>query len=177
MEFIRINTTRDTYWEQAWEIYEQSFPVFERRLFDNQVEAMKEESYNCVVVVKNDGVVGMIFYWEWEESIYIEHFAIHSDFRGRNYGSTILKEFVESTSKVVILEIDPPIDEISKRRLSFYKQLGFNMNDYDYSHPPYRKTIKPHALKILSYNQYLGEEMYQLFYANVCHRAMKYVEK
>lgn len=177
MKFIRMQTAQDSYWEETWEIYKQSFPVFERRLLNNQIEAMEEESYHCVVAVQNNQVVGMIFYWEWEESIYIEHFAIHPDLRGQSYGSAILKEFVESTSKVVILEIDPPIDEISKKRLSFYKRLGFYMNDYQYTHPPYRKDRIPHELKILSYNQYLDEKAYQAFHHNVCSRAMKYIER
>lgn len=177
MEFIRMKTTEHTYWEETWQIYEQSFPVFERRLFHNQIEAMGEESYYCVVAVKSNQVIGKIFYWEWEESIYIEHFAIHPDFRGQNYGSTILKEFIDSTSKTVILEIDPPIDEISKRRLAFYKQLGFNINDYKYTHPPYRKNVKPHELKILSYKKQLDKKAYDTFHGNVCQRAMKYIER
>ena len=51
----------------------------------------------------------------------------------------------------VILEIDPPEDDISIRRRHFYERLGFVANPYQYIHPSFRKPFTPHRLVLMSY--------------------------
>ena len=53
--------------------------------------------------------------------------------------------------KTVVLEIDPPVDDISIRRRHFYERLGFVANPYEYIHPSFRKPFTPHQLILMSY--------------------------
>ena len=106
---------------------------------------------------------------------YIEHFAIDSKLRGKNYGSRVLKEFCDH-NKNVILEIDPPIDEISIKRLNFYLKLGFKLQEFDYTHPSYRKGCKRHSLKIMTFNDNMPKEDYDTFNILLKRDVMKYSE-
>ena len=64
-------------------------------------------------------------------------------------GSAALSAFCRKVGRV-ILEIDPPVDDISIRRLHFYERLGFVANPYQYIHPSFRKPFTPHRLVLMS---------------------------
>ncbi|SFB30384.1 GNAT family N-acetyltransferase [Clostridium frigidicarnis] len=162
MKFIRMNDVKSTCWSKAWKIYINSFPLFEQRKIEDQIEILKDYRYHCIVVCEEESIIGILFYWEWDNYIYIEHLAISSDLRGRNYGSKILKEFCKN-NKCIILEIDPPVDDISIKRLKFYSNLEFRLQEFDHVHPPYRKGYKGHNLKVLGYNIILSKRNYDDF--------------
>ncbi len=124
---------------------------------------MRDPRYHCQIFYQDGLLLGFIFWWACGEQIYIEHLAINPALRGRNYGSRLLAEFCERAGKTVILEIDPPEDEIAIRRLRFYQGLGFCLNDYAHLHPPYHPDYEGHALRVLSYPKLLEEEAYQRF--------------
>jgi hypothetical protein len=46
MTSIRLNTTTDTYFQEAWEIYNSAFPAEERRTLDKQIAVMKNSNYH-----------------------------------------------------------------------------------------------------------------------------------
>ena len=63
----------------------------------------------------------------------------------------------------VILEIDPPVDEISIRRQHFYERCGFAKNPFPHVHPPYRKGFRGHPLVVMSAPGALTQETYDRF--------------
>lgn len=77
----------------------------------------------------------------------MEHFAVNTALRGKGYGSNLLHTFIQSTDKIIILEIDPVTDSISEARLRFYKKCGFSENPYPHKHPAYRSEYQPHTTK------------------------------
>ena len=162
IDFKDINDIHDKHYNIAWEIYRSSFPIFEQRDIDSQMKAMKDDKFNCRVYIENDIVIGILFFWQWKNYRYIEHFAISKDIRGKNYGSKILSEFC-TEQYLNILEIDLPIDKVSISRLNFYERLGFLINKYDHIHPPYRLGYKGHDLKVLSYKNFLDDKEYNEF--------------
>lgn len=176
MNLIRIKSTEDIYWGKAWKIYNNSFPLFERRTLKDQVDVMKNNNFYCTGIINYNSIIGILFYWELDKYIYIEHFAIDKEHRGRNYGSSVLKKF-EKTNKAIILEIDPPVDEISKRRLDFYNKLGFKLNDYEHCHESFRKNHKPYFMKVLSYKNTLSPKEFKNFLYYQEHNIMYYSEK
>ena len=38
----------------------------------------------------------------------------------------------------IVLEVERPIEEMAKRRISFYQRQGFTLWEKDYSQPPYK---------------------------------------
>jgi GNAT superfamily N-acetyltransferase len=162
MEFNRLSSANDPLFTEAYKIYETSFPEHEQRFYDRQTAVMSNPLYHFDLIMDDGAFSGILLYWELSPCTYIEHFAIHSSIRGKALGSRSLGTFCENHSSVV-LEIDPPINEISIRREQFYQRLGFKRNDYAHKHPAYRKKFPPHDLVVMSHPNLMPEKDYQLF--------------
>ena len=118
-------------------------------------------------------IVGIILYWETLNYIYIEHFCIEPNMRNKKYGESAL-ELLKKKKKTIILEIDPPIDEISIRRKLFYTRVGYKENDtFNHIHPPYSKFNKGHSLSVMSYPDFLTQTEYDKFNLYLKNRVMK----
>ncbi|MFQ7502317.1 MAG: GNAT family N-acetyltransferase [Alistipes finegoldii] len=81
---------------------------------------------------RGDEFIGILFHWGADGYRYVEHLAVSPALRGQNMGSAALSAFCRKVGRV-ILEIDPPVDDISIRRLHFYERLGFVANPYSTS--------------------------------------------
>ena len=90
----------------------------------------------------------------------MEHLCVAPAMRNRRYGQRILEALRD---KPLILEIDPPVDNISRRRRSFYERCGFVENPYPHIHPPYHKGSAGHELVVMSYPKALAPDKYEAF--------------
>ena len=61
-----------------------------------------------------------ISYWDLGHCLYVEHFAVEQAQRGQGTGSEVLRQFCSQAKTAVVLEINPPVDEVSRERLRFY---------------------------------------------------------
>ncbi len=162
MQFIRHTTTDSEGFQKALALYQTSFPVREQRGLDEHIRALTNPQFYCESIWDGKEFLGLMFYWEFSGYSYIEHFAIQTDLRGDGIGSQCLKEFCNRRDRV-ILEIDPPVDDISIRRKGFYERLGFHYDGYFYMHPSYQKGCTPHQLLIMSWPKSITEEEYRAF--------------
>ena len=48
-----------------------------------------------------------------------------------------MKQFLVFCGTPVVLEVEMPTDEMSKRRIGFYERLGFELDNQVYHQPPY----------------------------------------
>jgi len=159
----RIVNAEDPYFIPFWSIYNESFPLNERRTSEQQTVVFNKPGYRVDLYLSGFDVMGFIASWEATEFVFIEHFAVSSEFRGKGIGSSILSPFILSKTKPVILEIDPPVDELTRRRLRFYSALGFLINDYPHIQPSYRSGELPLLLTLLSWPDLISEETYHQF--------------
>lgn len=172
MNVTRITRTDDPLFVPFRELYLRAFPKFEQRTFEHKAKGLTADSHFLYVYQEGETFIGFVIYWSFDDYIYIEHYAISDAVRGKGYGSRLLTELVAKTEKTVILEIDPVVDEVSTKRLRFYRGLGFIENDYDHVHPPYRPEFNGHALKVLSHGRTLSPEEYQRFCQDLSHVVM-----
>lgn len=100
---------------------------------------------------------GFIANWQFNDFNFIEHFAVDSKIRGNGLGTAMLKEYLNKCNKPIFLEVELPEDNMSKRRIKFYKQFGFHLNDFDYLQPPMQKQHDFLPLKVMSYPQRVNE--------------------
>lgn len=100
-----------------------SFPIYEQRLPEMQKKIMTEPEYNFLLIFDGDIWIGELLCWETEDFIYVEHFCALPEMRGRGYGAQTLSLLGER-KKTVILEIDPPNNEVSVRRKAFMSAPG-----------------------------------------------------
>ena len=149
---------------RAFALYESSFPIEERRDRKEQERVFAHPDYHCDLILENSDLVGILFYWEREEFVFLEHFATLPEIRGSGKGSQAL-ELLKNKGKTVILEIEPPVDELTNRRYAFYRRNGFFMTPHYHIQAKYRLTDKDVELKILSYPRPITREEYLAFRA------------
>lgn len=162
MHFVRLKTYQDELYMKSMELYKNSFPFHEQRNLLSQREILNNEEYNFDLIYDETNLIGIILFWETQDFIYIEHFCISPEMRNRQYGQQAL-ELMNQKGKTIILEIDPPVNEISKRRKNFYERVQYKSNEFEHIHPPYHEGYKGHSLVVMSYPNKLSENEYNKF--------------
>ena len=174
LQFIPLHSRRDKGWDEAWELYENSYPACERWDAAGYDPAFDDPAFEADVIRRGEEFIGLLFHWKGNGFHYIEHLAISPRLRGQNMGSQALAAFCEG--RRVILEIDPPEDEISIRRLHFYERLGFVANPHDYIHPSFRRPFHPHRLVLMSRPEPLTDDEAHRFADFIREHVLRYSE-
>jgi len=126
-------------------LYIDNFPDFERRDWANELELLENEPrFHVTLATCDEQPVGFITYWAFDSFSYIEHLAVDHSQRGKGYGSGLVRQ-VASLGRPLLLEVEPPIDDETRRRIAFYQHLGLALqDDIRYVQPPYSPG-KPHV--------------------------------
>ncbi|WP_418983477.1 GNAT family N-acetyltransferase [Alistipes sp.] len=150
LRFIPFRSCSDKGWAEAWAIYRTSFPQNEQWHEEDYARAFSDPHFEADGIWLGERLAGLLFHWHSDTFRYVEHLALSPRMRGQNLGSRALRAFCQAGGRV-ILEIDPPEDEISIRRLHFYERLGFAENPYLYIHPSFHEPYLAHRLVLMSY--------------------------
>lgn len=51
MKQIRLKNISDNYFHEAWKLYEEAFPVEERRLLKDQICVLKRDNYHFDILI------------------------------------------------------------------------------------------------------------------------------
>ena len=71
--------------------------------------------------------------------------------RNGGLGDRMVKAFLERFGKPFFIEVEPPEDELTRRRIGFYERNGFVLNDYDYVQPSLGEGKEPVPLRIMTW--------------------------
>ncbi|MGI6717933.1 MAG: GNAT family N-acetyltransferase [Bacteroidales bacterium] len=178
MKKVLCKDINSSLFKRTWEIYTDAFKISEQRKLENHINALSDVRFHPYSYINESDkdLLGLFFTWEFENFSYIEYFAVNSNFRNQGIGSKILNEQIkEHKNKPLILEITPVSDEISKRRLDFYKRNGFLESEFLFVHLPYRKNCEQSKLQLLS-NIPIKEDLYQDFIQNINNELIQYCE-
>ena len=156
MQLSRIQSIDNPLFAPFWSLMEQSFPLWERRAKAEQLLLLRQPDYHCEALLHDGQFAGLLCWWQLAQTAYLEHLAILPALRGQSLGGQAVG-LLQSVCPSIVLEIDPPVDSISRRRLGFYQRLGFIASDYDYRQPAYRVGMDNVPLRLLSWPQALTE--------------------
>jgi len=119
-------------------LYLGNFPDSERRDWELVLNLMQHERrFHVVTASENEEVMGFVSYWTFQQFCYIEHLAVDTPQRCRGVGSGLVCH-VAAIGLPLLLEVEPPVDEATCRRIRFYEQLGLVLHDdIAYVQPPY----------------------------------------
>lgn len=161
----RVTGVDDPLFGDSLDIYRTSFPVHEQRRVQDFPLAFAAPDFFYETFLNEAGrVAAILVTWRREEFVYLEYFAVDASLRGQGAGQKILEELRDSFPHRVILEIDPPEDDVSRRRLGFYQRHGFVPNpQFDYMHPPYTEEGEPFPLLLMSHERELEDDVYRKF--------------
>ena len=160
----RLEDPNEEMWKEAFALCESAFPKEERRDLDELLRVMKNSDYHFCVLLEREELCGIVLYWEIGELIYLEHLATMPEKRCSGLGSAAL-ELLKQEGKMIILEIEPPADELTKRRLGFYQRNGFEVAAYRHVQAKYHEGDPDVELVILSYPEVISREAYDGFYS------------
>ena len=171
MNLERIADSTHPLYHRAMDLYHGSFPTHELREASSQKRILEDDEYHFTLVCDEGAFVGLVLYWEWETNIYIEHLCTLPEVRNKGYGRRVLS-MLEEAHKTLILEIDPPVDELSRRRKGFYERCGFAENPYEHIHPPYHWGNSGHELVVMTWPGRISREEYNAFARYLHERVM-----
>lgn len=138
-----------------------SFPFIERLLTDSfpkeeyrplnafREYTDKEDKFHILLIVCNGQDAGFFTYWNFDSFCYIEHFAIDTPLRNLGIGHLAINLLKQHLKSSIVLEVELPVGEIEKRRISFYERNGFRLCAGKYMQPPYRKGDKAFPLCLM----------------------------
>ena len=145
MNLCRITDTDDAGYEPLMRLFMDSFPECERRprgWFDRLVR--EEPRFHCMVCGMGDA---MLCYWDLacevdgvrrRPFVYVEYLAVREELRGGGMGSEVMREWLNGVGDVpVVLEVEPPVCALTRRRVRFYENLGFRLMPDYYVQPSY----------------------------------------
>lgn len=145
--------------DQIYKIMDESFPDAERRSYNEQFSLLEDE--HCKVFVKrNEKGEIIIFFiaWIFDDFCFGEHLATDKRYRNLGLGSKFFSSCVDKLPTPMIIEVEPPENDIAKRRINLYKRLGFHLNSYKHKQPALQEHTEPCDLLIMSYPKPLSKK-------------------
>lgn len=138
--------------DKVYSIMEESFPIDERRTYEEQKALLDNELYNIYVLYdnENDNIKAFIAIWSFDDFAFVEHLAVSSLYRNGGIGALILQEVKKLLSSMICLEVELPEEEMARRRIGFYERNGFYYNDYEYMQPAISKDRNEIPLRIMT---------------------------
>lgn len=152
-----LNNAKKSEFDIFFDLMKDAFPSIERRNYKDAKKLFYEDLYNVILRKDGNNIIAFLAIWDFEDFKYIEHFAVSKNNRGYGIGTSMLKEYLKENTNLIFLEVEFPSDEISRRRIEFYKRLGFYLNDFKYLQPPLQKHHDFLPLMIMSYPRSVDE--------------------
>ena len=133
-----ISTSDLQHYKFMEELLIDAFPPEYRQLEQLREYTDRTGNFHNNIIFDDDLPVGFITYWDFDSFYYVEHFATNPALRNGGYGKRTLEYLCNYLKRPIVLEVERPIEEMAKRRISFYQRQGFTLWEKDYSQPPYK---------------------------------------
>lgn len=152
--------------EKIKNLYLTAFPKNERKPFDLISEKCDSGSMEIIAIQNdNNDFLGLAITILYDDMVLLDYFAIAPESRGKNIGSTALKQLFERyKNKRFILEIENTEVECNnlqerKRRKAFYIRNGMSVM-------PYKVNLIGVEMEIMTRNCDVTYEEYYSIYKN-----------
>lgn len=156
IELVNLNISDSKEMSFVERLYIESFPQSERRPFELMIDFYSDPQKPFIItVIKNDDKpIGVFTYWDFDNYIFGEHFAIAPEARNGGVGAESMTIFMSGLDKPFIIEVELPTTYIADRRIGFYQRLGFRLWDkLAYQQPPYIEGYNPIAMYLMTWGK------------------------
>lgn len=158
------------------QIYIDSFPLDERREWQELKELLTQRNFNFNKILDGGKLIGLITTWNLPDFVFIEHLAIHESFQAKGIGAKVLKQIIEVTQARIILEVEEPDSETAKRRIAFYERSGFSVCDNIYWQPPYSPGKNKVKMLLMSFPEPLNSKDFSKIKAQIYQHVYQFLE-
>lgn len=163
MQFIRLKNQTDKFYGEAMAMYERNFAFCERRDADEQCRVMQNDDYHFEIALQNGELCGFALYWEAPDFIFLEHLCVAENKRNQRLGHSIL-DYLKTKNKIIYLEIEPIVDEITAKRQKFYENNRFVLNDYHHVQVKLHLGDDDLVLLVMTLGRTISRQEYDDFY-------------
>lgn len=126
------------------ELYIESFPPEERRSWQSNADAERfiasHPDMSVLLAFDDKGdFAGFWNYWYLNDTdIYGEHLAVSPRLRNQGLGAALISELKRISHNRIMIEVELPEDEITRRRIAMYERHGFVQHpEIEYNQPSY----------------------------------------
>lgn len=116
-------------------LMQQAFLLQEHRCFSDAEALLAKSEYEILVCPAQDEITGFVAHWKFPDFSFVEHFAVSQAARGNGIGSGIMKAYLAQSVLPVILEVEATGGELARRRIGFYRRLGFALSPVGHMQP------------------------------------------
>lgn len=118
-----------------------AFPPEERRDILAQRRNVDRNARMRLLLIRNEErPIGLLTLWSLPLFFYCEHFALDTSLRGQGLGSVALRMLLQAIRQPLVLEVEPPVGKMEKKRVEFYQRQGLVLwKRTPYVQPPYHE--------------------------------------
>lgn len=163
---IRLINTSSPYYAEAEKLLSDAFPQEERRPLREQRDYTDHNPlFRPHVVLENEKFAGLLNLWTLKGFIYAEHLSTLPTLRGHGLGRRIMEEFIRRTEAPIVLEVEPPTNDLRQRRIGFYQRCGFTLWERTYTQPPYSDKLPAVPMCLMTH----GDLEEKRDFHHICH--------
>ncbi len=146
---------------QIYTLFEEAFIPSELRPYQLMKDYFYQNKFKIYGIKDNNQLLSAMIVWEFDDFIFIENFAVKKENRGKGLGSQMI-ESIQSfyQDKLIVLEVELDIDEITHKRIEFYINHKFILNQYFYIQPVLRDSYPTLKLQMMSYPYQLNDQLF-----------------
>lgn len=138
INLIRITDELDSRLEHLVPLYEEAFCSSERRTVAQLKRMIGTTPAMHFNMIESDGeLCGLFVYWDMDDFYFLEHLAVAPQMRNRKIGQQVLDHVESRLPGTRLLEVEPAEDELTTRRVNFYRRNGYRVLDKSYVQPSY----------------------------------------
>lgn len=154
--------------DRFYQILSNNFPTKEIKEYNYMKDTFHAGLYQVLTLKDNDQIVGIMSFYQHDDFRFIDYFAIDGSLKGKGMGSKMLQYFINLDDKMVILEVEHPEDEQSKRRITFYQRNGLYLNDqFEYFVPPVRNLKHRLYFHLMSSKRKINNIEFEKYYPQI----------
>ena len=154
--------------DRFYQILSNNFPTKEIKEYNYMKDTFHAGLYQVLTLKDNDQIVGIMSFYQHDDFRFIDYFAIDGSLKGKGMGSEMLQYFINLDDKMVILEVEHPEDEQSKRRIAFYQRNGLYLNDqFEYFVPPVRNLKHRLYFHLMSSKRKINNIEFEKYYPQI----------
>ncbi|MDL2309213.1 GNAT family N-acetyltransferase [Bacteroidales bacterium OttesenSCG-928-B11] len=163
-----------TDFDSFYDLMERSFPATERRSKDDAFLIFTSVPCYQKIGLKKDGkVIALLAYWLFDECCFIDHLAVEESLRGQGIGKDLMTYFLQEVKATIVLEVEPPNDDITRKRIIFYENFGFHLNTFPYTQPSMQPGQPEIPMMIMSYPESLTQNQFETIRKRIFHNCYK----
>lgn len=171
MELLKIEQ-----FDEVYRLFEEAFVPAELRPYDKMKDLFEKKEFIVYIYQNDNRIIGGMITWEFDDYIFLENFAVDSSLRGQGIGGQILSDIKAIyDGRLIVLEVEPPVDELTKRRINFYQRHQWVLNDYHYIQPKLREDADDVHLMFMSYPKTLSYQQCENIKNEITRKVYKHV--